>query len=135
MSHSSKSWLCPVCFVTKSQRPMSAKENKSTAKKATASTKPSPMRDTTNTRPVVTHVTTNARPTVTHVTTNTRPTVTHATTGNKPMAGSDTDGITNLFIGKVPPETRMHQRENWVNMNITSLILQMGGPHYTEENL
>ena len=66
MPNNSKSWLCSVCFVTKSQEPMSGTPSKPTATKTTAST----------------------NPTVTHTTTNTKP------TGAKPTISSDTEGIT-----------------------------------------
>ena len=110
MPNNSKSWLRSVCFVTKSQEPMSGTPSKPTATKTTASTnptvthtttntKPTVMHITTNTKPTVTHTTTNTKPTVTHIKTNTKPTVTHTTTntkptGTKPTVSSDTEGIT-----------------------------------------
>ena len=66
MPNNNKSWLCSVCFVTKSQEPMSGTPSKPTATKTTAST----------------------NPTVTHTTTHTKP------TGAKPTVSSDTEGIT-----------------------------------------
>ena len=77
MPNNSKSWLCSVCFVTKSQEPMSGTPSKPTSTKTTAST-----------NPTVTHTTTNTKPTVTHNTTNTKQ------TGAKPTVSSDTEGIT-----------------------------------------
>ena len=110
MPNNSKSWLCSVCFVTKSQEPMSGTPSKPTATKTTASTNPTVTHNTTNTKPAVTHITTNTNPTVTHNTTNTKPTVTHITTNTKPTVthnttntkptsakptvSSDTEGIT-----------------------------------------
>ena len=84
MPNNSNSWLCSVCFVTKSQELMSGTPSKPTATKTTASTNPTVTHTTANTKPTVTHTTTNTKPTVMHITTNTKPTVMHTTTNTKP---------------------------------------------------
>ena len=51
MPNNSKSWLCSVCFVTKSQEPMTGTPSKPTATKTTARTNPTVTHTTTNTKP------------------------------------------------------------------------------------